>query len=199
MNPKPIEIPPEFDPTLLDRYVLAAGIPTTHAAMSPAALIENPRWARAYAAIAWSIVRGRSIQLVLGSRGTGKTQMAAAMIRAACWRGGKPSPRYTTLRDLWARAKAAMADNAANAVIEQARRASLLVLDEVGQADWTPWEQAEFTALIDWRYANAPGPTVLIANDTREAASERLGKSVMSRVYERGEVHELTGWNFRTG
>jgi DNA replication protein DnaC len=136
---------------------------------------------------------------LLGPRGVGKTQLAAALIHAWSRLDFRPCARYWTLRDLFTLAKGEFDANPppATPVLERARHASLLVLDEIGQADWTDWEQREFTALIDFRYAARPGPTLLIGNDKPESARERLGKSIVSRMAERGATVELVGWDFR--
>ena len=71
------------------------------------------------------------------------------------------------------------------------RRVGLLVLDEIHEIAGSEWELRELVSLMDARYREERD-TLLIGNATRDALSDLLGPSIVSRMRETGGVIEFT-------
>ncbi len=147
-----------------------------------------------------AIAKG-AIIAIIGGRGTGKTQLAAELIRDACATcTDRTEPAYRTAFRLFAEIRATMRNDAKEsdlALIDRFTRASLLVIDEAHERGETSWEDRTLTALIDARYGAKVG-TVLIANVAPDKFAEALRESVVSRITESGGVI-VCDWPSRRG
>jgi DNA replication protein DnaC len=126
---------------------------------------------------------------LLGPRGTGKTQAAAALIRDAC--EASHSALYCVAGDLFDELRDELKSGNAKALRKRIRRVGLLVLDEIHEIAGSDWELRELVGLIDARYREELD-TLLVGNSTRDALGELLGPSIVSRMRETGAVIEFT-------
>lgn len=78
------------------------------------------------------------------------------------------------------------------------RRSHLLVIDEIGVkargGEYSDFDQAQLTNLIDVRYAYGTAATLIISNEKPEEITRCLGPSIVRRIEETGLIVEA-GWN----
>jgi len=72
-----------------------------------------------------------------------------------------------------------------------------LVIDEVGVSYGTETEENIFNRLIDDRYRNRKGKTVLISNLDESGLEKYIGFRSLSRIYQRGIICNFTGTDKR--
>lgn len=133
--------------------------------------------------------------VLLGKRGTGKTQMAACLA-AACAMVRGLRPFYLRLSDYFGAIKRTFDGTETRDPRVRCRCAPFLVLDECQERYESAFEDLELTRLIDARYGNRLA-TVLIANLKPEELGNGLGPSVVSRIQECGVVVECNWSSFR--
>jgi DNA replication protein DnaC len=131
---------------------------------------------------------------MLGTRGGGKTHLACAVIHAFCDAG--KAATYQRATDIFLAIKRTWGKRgeSEDRVIDGLAKVSLLVIDELQVRSDTPWEDTILTDLIDRRYADMRS-TILIANQTLEQFSERMGDSVVSRLTQMGGI--MCNWQTR--
>jgi len=141
------------------------------------------------------------IVALLGNRGTGKTQMAAEMIRHRMRHADKYQCQYVRAMDVFLQLKASYGQDGPREidVLNGFAKPHLLVIDEAHERGATDWEDRMLTYLIDKRYG-AMKDTVLISNvgeGTERAIQEQfrtmIGESIYSRLIETGGV-VTCGW-----
>ncbi len=135
------------------------------------------------------------IALVVGNRGTGKTQIAVELAIHWCTKR-QTGAFYTRAGDLFAAMKREFDAGNAGAMMAKCSAVGLLIIDEMQEVMGTKWEDTELTRLLDHRYADQR-PTVLIANAKPEQLVRALGASVMDRIAEAGAIVEMTGASHR--
>jgi DNA replication protein DnaC len=140
-----------------------------------------------------SVMTKGSIVALLGNRGTGKTQLAAEVLRRYCPKvSASRQPIYRTAMDLFRQVRDGMkhdpnsADSEAN-TIRKFTTSALLVVDECQERGQTDFEDRTLCSIIDRRY-NMGIDTILIANLTPQAFMAQMGASVSSRLTEVGEI-----------
>lgn len=148
--------------------------------------------------------------LVTGPVGTGKTTLLAAAISR--WAGQGHSALYLSEAALWSAFKSSAAARgsrdyegarAGDVLLERAKRASILLLDDWGAAQQVnPWQVDVMQGLISARY-EARLLTLISTNLDPDALTMLWGHRTMDRIREmtdRGRnVWRLTGWNWRAG
>lgn len=126
------------------------------------------------------------IVALCGSRGTGKTQLAATI--AKTYAGAGKAPLYATAMGFFLDIKESFDGNRSEkAVIESYCGPSLLIIDELQERRETAWGNQLLTHLIDRRYG-AMKDTLLITNQTQATFLDAIGDSVASRIVETGGV-----------
>ncbi len=153
---------------------------------------HGDEWLAAFG-IAKERVNMNGIVVLYGSRGGGKTRMAAEL---AAMVGGS---RYRTAMRFFLEVRATFRRDAERSeldVIEELSSADLLVLDEIQERGETAFEDRLLTHVIDARYA-AMRPTVLIANLEKAKLAESLGASIVDRARENGKSIEFNWPSYR--
>ncbi len=131
--------------------------------------------------------------MVLGDRGTGKTQMAASVIRQHC--EAKCEALYRRMMDIIIDLRASFNRSIRSDRIEPHEHdilralsgVSLLVIDELQEQGASDYDKRTLTHIIDTRYG-AERPTILIANLTVPQFAQLVGPSVLDRAKETGSV-----------
>lgn len=125
--------------------------------------------------------------LIHGASGAGKTHVAAA-IANRCIDRGQPA-LFVVVPDLLDHLRAAYnpgSEVGYDALFEQVRNAPLLILDDLGTQNATPWAQEKLFQILNHRY-NSRLPTVVTTNLTLERLDERLRMRLtdpeLARVY----------------
>lgn len=121
--------------------------------------------------------------LLKGNCGTGKTHLAAAILRETAEQG--IPGMFVVVPDLLAKMKASFStkDGKAGELIEAAKNAPLLVLDDLGAEDPKPWVVELVYVLINHRYEHML-PTIITTNYDGRKISEVFGTRVSSRLAE---------------
>ena len=173
--------------------VIAVGIPERH--FSLARLQTSGAWGEGLGRVCALLGKGCLIALI-GSRGTGKTQLAIEASRESC--RADRSALYTTAMDIFMAIKASYRQDGAGerSALAQFERPSLLIIDEAHVRGETDWENNLLTHLIDGRY-RAVKDTVIISNQTHNQFRKSIGTSIYSRLIETGAVIECTWPSFR--
>lgn len=138
----------------------------------------------------WPKVKsGDCLILLLGNRGSGKTQIATEWARRRI--SSKLSAgRYVKCADLIGEIKSTWHDGGKslgteNDVLRRFYEVKYLVIDEFHEAGASDWESRTLINIIDHRY-DAMLSTVIIANLSREEASNKLNPSLRDRANETG-------------
>lgn len=144
--------------------------------------------------------------VLIGPRGTGKTQAAVCAAKNVESRMGKhfgesteARTRYATAVDLFMAIKETYGDNAQRsekAAVEMFVKPALLIIDEVQERAGTEWEQRLLTAIVDRRYT-ALKDTILVGNLKPENVQAELGTSICSRAQETGGIYVADWASFR--
>lgn len=177
---------------VIRRLLVAARIPDRHAGVSD---FDGAEWLVARDRLMGRLGTG-FIAGMLGNRGTGKTQMAAALIRETCQR--EASAIYVKAMDLFLDIRRAyqMEDECEADRIATYITPRLLVIDEFGVRGESPWEDRLVTHIIDKRY-DAGRDTILISNQTPDEFKTAAGASITSRMSETGGIIECNWPSFR--
>lgn len=159
------------------------GVPARHRQF--VAPTEVGPWLEKYQAIKARLCSGFLVAL-LGDRGTGKTQLAAELLRHD---STERSIRYARAMDFFMAIKSSYrtkhADEDERNVIDTFVEPRLLVLDEAHDRGETEWENRLLNYLIDRRYGNLYD-TVLVSNQQPDAFRQSIGESIYSRLVETG-------------
>jgi DNA replication protein DnaC len=136
------------------------------------------------------IVTGPSLLLV-GGTGSGKTHAAYGAIRAIGSSGAGCSWLVTTAADLYGalrpRPKVDSEDE-----FDRYARAGLLVLDDLGAAKGTEWNEEINYRLVNYRYERQL-PTIVTTNVPPKNLQAALGERVASRLVEMAQRVVLQG------
>lgn len=184
--------------TMRDTAWKNAGVPARHADFNLADVNQKAEWMSKLHALVGMAGRGYLVSL-LGDRGTGKTQLAAATIRSHCDHAAKPSARYVRAMEFFMAVKESYRQDGPTeaAQIHKFASPSLLVVDEAHERGGSDWENRLFTHLIDLRYAEGRD-TILVSNQKPEAFKASVGESIYSRLVETGGVMVCEWPSFRT-
>lgn len=174
----------------------SSGTPLRHATFAeehPGGPEGKPQ--HAYRELLESAVNGETV-LLIGNRGTGKTAMAACLLRDLAFKG--KSVLFEEAGDLFAEFRATFGEGEGTemGLMDHYARQDLLVIDEAQDRGHTGYEDRILTRLVNKRYG-AMRATVIITNENREKAAQSLGDSIVSRMHESGKVIECDWPSFR--
>lgn len=170
-----------------------AGIPKRHDHAIPEA--DTP----------WNVKRADCVKrmgsgfmvALTGKQGTGKTQLAAALIYEAASRLW--TCRFACAMDFFIDLKASFGDDAESreaAVVARYANPKLLVLDEMDERSESAWENRLLFHMLNKRY-NSMVDTVLISRRSKDEFLQSVGTSIQSRLQETGGIIECTWPSFR--
>ena len=147
-----------------------------------------------------SLQEGDCLLVLLGPRGTGKTQAAVELslkLDLHLQKADRPiGHMYAPLGELLNKEKASWDDKMIDSPLKKAKGVGLLVLDEIQESSASDWECQQLTLLIDDRYRNMKR-TILIGNLNPTGLEKFLSKSIASRLKETGTIIQMTGEKYR--
>lgn len=129
--------------------------------------------------------------LLVGSTGTGKTFEAYGAIRALANSGAGTSWLVTTAADMYAKLRP-RPNVDMEAQFERFAQVSLLVLDDLGAAKGSEWNEEINYRLINHRYEQHL-PTLITSNIPPKQLASALGERVASRLAEMTTLVVLKG------
>lgn len=172
----------EADPYRAQELFTAAKVPARHAARTN---LSGAEWRACLEATKAKIGSGFIVALI-GTRGTGKTQIACEMIRENARRGR--TSRFALAMDIFLAIRASYRKDAATdeaKVVEEFCKPRLLVIDEIQERAESAFEDRILTHLLNHRY-NDQKDTLLIGNSKVDAFREAMGPSIVRRLNETG-------------
>lgn len=169
-----------------------ANVPERHARTRPEITGE---WGEAWKRLEVRLGLGCIIPII-GTRGSGKTQLAVQAIRFVCKKGGYSS--YTKAIEIFLNIREAMGnkDKSEKDAIKTYITQRLLVIDAMEVRGETEFENRILDYIIDVRYDYGLD-TILISNQKKEDFTKSLGPSIISRIHESGELIECVWPSFR--
>lgn len=149
----------------------------------------HPEFDQAFEAMSTKLDAG-GLVILAGTRGSGKTQMAAeyAKIAAKRLQGMRQDDTpilYRTAKELLGEIRMSM--NETGRFAQQFSKCPLLIIDEVQVRTETEDQRDNLTLLIDKRYAEMR-PTLIIGNLSPKELQTALGTSIMDRTRDGGAV-----------
>ena len=150
-----------------------------------------------HAAQAWQTAMDGGLLALVGTRGSGKTQLAVGLAHA--WvMGGRGSAWYTRADDMFDSMRREFdEDGKQGKAMAKLVRTGLLIIDELADRVDSAFETRELNRLIDKRYASQL-PTVMIANLTAADFAKSIGASATSRMQECGRILVMDGQSYRS-
>lgn len=131
---------------------------------------------------------------LLGDRGTGKTQMAADLIREDARTPPHPHPLYVRAIDIFMGIREAYRPKGPTEreQVEEYTTKTLLVIDDAHERGGSDWENRLLGYIIDRRYGDKLD-TLLISNQQPDEFKASIGPSIYSRLIETGGI-VLCAW-----
>ena len=173
--------------------------------LRPQGRSENPfnqeQFRRAYEAARAFADEPKGWLVLVGSSGSGKTHLAAA-IANHCLKNNRPA-FYITTPDLLDHMRATFSPSSEipyDEFFEQVRNAPLLILDDLGVQSSTPWAKEKLDQLLNHRFSSQL-PTVIVSivpvAELEERISTRLTASNLYQLDsadERGSALYTSSW-----
>lgn len=133
--------------------------------------------------------------LLIGNTGSGKTYQAYGAVRALSVCGASCPWLVTTAADMYAQLRPRHRVDTEEE-FEKFSRVTLLVLDDLGAAKGTEWNEEVNYRLINHRYENEL-PTLITSNVPPKSLAAVLGERVASRLVEMAERVVIQGQDRR--
>lgn len=132
--------------------------------------------------------------LIVGPVGTGKTHLAAAIIKKAF---DKMIPAaMISAPELLREIQKGFEDAESRYLAEKVKSKTFLVLDDLGAEMTTDWTVKEFYMLLDDRYKRKL-PTVITTNCLPDELEKAVGARVADRLRETSEIVKIGGKSWR--
>ena len=139
--------------------------------------------------------------LLYGPPGTGKTHLAVATLRNIIdYKGLKGI--FCDFRSLLVDLKSSYETKASSSeILDNVRKAPLLVLDDVGAERNTDWAKDTLSEIINYRYTNSL-PTIITTNlrfddSTGDSFAEKFDERTESRLYDMCYILRVEGHDRR--
>lgn len=134
--------------------------------------------------------------MMIGPYGCGKTHLAAAILHQSA-EDGVPGI-FVVVPELLAKIRSSYNahDGKADEIIEAAKEAPLLVLDDLGAEKASPWVQEQLYMLINHRYEHML-PTVITTNNDGQELEAELGRRTLSRLAEMTVPVKINAGDYR--
>jgi DNA replication protein DnaC len=133
--------------------------------------------------------------VLVGTYGCGKTHLAAAIANQALKQGNPVL--FEVVPDLLDHLRSAFgpsSDIAYDELFERVRTAGLLVLDDLGTENTTPWAREKLYQIINYRY-NYRQPTVITSNRRLNDIDDRIRSRMTDAAF--CKVVEVTAGDYR--
>ncbi len=168
------------------RYWRESGAPERHKQKIRDRHAAEGPWGDEYRRLKPVALAGKMIVL-LGKRGTGKTQMAVDLLADICATG--EMVKYLKVMDLFREIRSCYRKDGPSEVetVDRMCKTGGLVIDEAHERSDSDWENRTLTNIIDRRYDDLK-TTILVSNMTRETFGEAMGPSFKSRMQECGNI-----------
>lgn len=117
--------------------------------------------------------------VLMGSYGTGKTHLAAAIGHFRAGMGDEPI--YSNVPDLLDYLRATYSPSSSvsyDSVFAQVKNTKLLILDDLGTQNATPWAREKLYQILNYRYETGL-PTVLTTSSSLEELDARIRSRIM--------------------
>ena len=170
-------------------------LPKRHVVNARAAIAgKHPQWQQLLATLYAGLDTGQ-IRVLLGGRGTGKTQAAVALCLYAESKGRRTL--YCNAYGMFAEIRKTFdGDGSQSSAVGRLCVPNVLVVDELNEVKGSPWERQTLSHIVDMRYQRMLD-TILISNHSPGEFREAVGESIMDRIAETGGVHECAWDSFR--
>jgi DNA replication protein DnaC len=155
-----------------------SGVASLHLGCS----LENYEGGEKYRAIAKACADEPSNLVLWGGTGGGKTHLAVAILREIVRRGGKAF--FITAAELLLEIRSTFKPNSWEdeaAVVAKYGDMPILVLDDLGAEQTTPWAITTLQLIIDRRYREER-PTIITSNLSPEQIEKQIGFRIASRL-----------------
>lgn len=136
----------------------------------------------------------RNCLLIVGSTGTGKTHLAAAIANRLVEVG--IVTRFGTFQNHLDKIKAEFDSSGERHYLDDIKGAPLLILDDIGKERQTDWTKSILYDIVNYRYEHLL-PTVFTSNLQMVDLANYCGNAVWSRMYEMCDTIEMNGEDYR--
>jgi DNA replication protein DnaC len=176
--------------------IRSSRLPSRHLAFRATDSISE-EWDTQLSKLINAIKAGSCMWVLLGDRGTGKTQMATCLCKYLAGRGD--TVRYCRRMDFALDLKESFSSHGEDQVIREYVSPKVLVIDEIQVRGDSDWEKNALTNMIDKRYCCGDKVTIFIGNVKEDHVRAELGDTVYDRIIEDGGVVVCDWDSFREG
>lgn len=134
--------------------------------------------------------------LISGPVGTGKTHLAAAIIREGLKKKDIWNYRFVEVPALLSEIRAGFNTRFSDSPLKMIEEADLLILDDLGAEKVTDWVREQLYLVINERYSGMK-PTVITTNDSLEELEANVSQRTVSRIMDMCDGVLLTGEDYR--
>ena len=134
--------------------------------------------------------------LLIGSYGCGKTHLVASIIHRMAFKG--VAGLFVVVPDLMAKIRASFGaeENKAEKIMNAAKKAEILVLDDLGAENATDWVTEQLYLIINYRYEHML-PTIITTNCKGQELEKKLGRRTLSRIAEMTTPIQIQAEDYR--